>query len=217
MPDDSLPSGDKAIIATLEIIALALGWNAVDRIVDGKSRIVAALMLLVCVAVSYAGFKWPQIKTAIWHGKTTEIGFIPGVHPFVQLNGTDQLLYRVAVKSKGNHSGVSLVISKIDPQPPNAVTEIYLTQMHDRPQLNADQRWKKTFDLRQRQPIYVDVVQKKHGEERIWIMHGMPDHIDQRIPAGNYTFTLETRGPVLSQRKFTVSVDSDGKLGFRPL
>ena len=166
------------------------------------------------------GEKWERLKATISQvrSKGTEIDFIPGLHPFVQLNGLDQLLYRVAVKSKGNHSGVFLVISKIDPQPPGvAVTEIYLTQMHDRPQLNADGRLKKTFDLNQEQPIYIDVVLKTQSDASICVMHGMPDHIDQRIPAGNYTITLETRGPVVAQRKFIITVDGDGVLGFGPL
>lgn len=175
-----------------------------------------SIWILVGIVSGLIGYSWSQMKK--WRGRKTEIEFLPGIDPFVQTIGTDYMLYRVAVKSKGAHSGVSLVVSNIIPQPPgSAVTEIPLIQRHDRPQLNIDGKWKKTFDLHQEQPIYIDVVQKTRNEESIWVVHGMPDHIDPRIPVGNYTLTLETRGPVVSRRKFIVTVDSDGVLGFKPL
>jgi hypothetical protein len=112
---------------------------------------------------------------------------------------------------------VSLVISKIAPHPDRAVTEIPLEQMHDRGHLNPDHRLKRTFDLHQKQPIYIDVVQKNRNDGVIGIMHVMEGDIDQAIPAANYTLTLETRGPVSCQRQFAVTVDSNGVLGFEPL
>jgi hypothetical protein len=165
------------------------------------------------------GEKWEWFKTTMVQARNrrTKIEFISGIDPFVQQNGPDSVLYRVAVKSKGDHSGVSLVISNIDPHPGPAVTEIPLMQRHDRATLNADGRLKRTFDLRQEQPIYIDVLQKNRNDGIIGVMHVMEGHVDQVIQAGNYIITLETRGPVLSQRKFSVTVDSHGILGFRPL
>jgi hypothetical protein len=65
MPDESLPPGDKAVMAFLEIVAFALGWNGIDRLLDGKSLLTIIPILVASIAISYAGFKWPQIKAKL--------------------------------------------------------------------------------------------------------------------------------------------------------
>jgi hypothetical protein len=68
MPDDSLPPADKAVIAFFEIIAFALGWNGVDRLLAGGARL-GSLLLVASIFVCYAGFKWPRIKLKILRSK----------------------------------------------------------------------------------------------------------------------------------------------------
>ena len=190
-------------------ILIGLEQISTKQIASGVEWIAAG------VGSGLIGYYWPQLKK--WRGRETEIEFTPGVDPFVQWNGPDSVLYRVAVKSKAEHPEVSLVISAIDPHPGPAVTEIPLMQRHDRPALNADGKWKRTFDLHQEQPLYVDVVQKDRNEDSIGIPHTMVGDVDQTIPTGNYIFTLETRGSVSAHRKFSVTVDNNGVLGFSPL
>jgi hypothetical protein len=73
MPNESLSAMDKTIIAVAEIIAFALGWNGVDRLLDGKPFFNTSLILATCIVVSYAGVKWPQIKRKLWGGTLGEL------------------------------------------------------------------------------------------------------------------------------------------------
>jgi len=56
MPDESLSPRDNTIFAVCEIIAFALGWNAIDSLLAGSQF--GWLRLLACAGVSYFGFKW---------------------------------------------------------------------------------------------------------------------------------------------------------------
>jgi len=62
MPDDSLPPADKAVLAFFEIVAFALGWGGVDRLLEGKSWLSVLPIFAATILTSYTGFKWPQIK-----------------------------------------------------------------------------------------------------------------------------------------------------------
>jgi hypothetical protein len=55
MPDESLPPADKAVIAFLEIIAFALGWNGIDRLLAAGTRLNSIPVLAVSILISYAG------------------------------------------------------------------------------------------------------------------------------------------------------------------
>jgi len=65
MPDDSLPPADKAVLAFFEIVAFALGWGGVDRLLDGKSLLSVMPIFAATILTSYTGFKWPQIKLKV--------------------------------------------------------------------------------------------------------------------------------------------------------
>jgi hypothetical protein len=62
MPDDSLPPIDKAIVAFFEIVAFALGWIGIERLLTDGTRLSALPVLAACILISYAGFKWLKIK-----------------------------------------------------------------------------------------------------------------------------------------------------------
>lgn len=66
MPDESSSAGDRAVFALFEIAAFALGWNAIDRLLDGKSLFVVVPILAATILTSYAGFKWPQVKLKLF-------------------------------------------------------------------------------------------------------------------------------------------------------
>src|SRR6266478_3011046 len=65
MPDDSLSPAEKAVVAFFEIIAFALGWAGVDRLLAGNSLLIVLPIFLACIVISYAGFKWPHVKSKI--------------------------------------------------------------------------------------------------------------------------------------------------------
>jgi hypothetical protein len=65
MPDDSLPPADKAVVAFFEIVAFALGWDGVARLLDGKSWLSVLPILAATILTSYTGFKWAQIKLKV--------------------------------------------------------------------------------------------------------------------------------------------------------
>ncbi len=73
MPDDSVPPADKAVTAFFEIIAFALGWGGVERLLGNifsekplMDVLPSALPIFaVTILLSYTGFKWPQIKGKI--------------------------------------------------------------------------------------------------------------------------------------------------------
>jgi hypothetical protein len=62
MPDDSLSAVDKAVIAFFEIVAFALGWSGIDRLLAGTSLSNVLPIFVATILSSYAGFKWPWIK-----------------------------------------------------------------------------------------------------------------------------------------------------------
>jgi tRNA_anti-like len=62
MPDDSLPPADKAVLAFFEIVAFALGWAGVDRLLAGTSLFIVIPIFAATILTSYTGFKWPRIK-----------------------------------------------------------------------------------------------------------------------------------------------------------
>ncbi len=64
MPDDSLEPADRTVLAVCEIVAFALGWNGVDRLLAGRPLLVSPI-LISTILISYGGFKWPQIKLKI--------------------------------------------------------------------------------------------------------------------------------------------------------
>jgi hypothetical protein len=65
MPDDSLPPADKAVLAFFEIVAFALGWGGVDRLLQGKSWLSVLPIFAATILTSYTGFKWSQIKLKV--------------------------------------------------------------------------------------------------------------------------------------------------------
>lgn len=65
MPDDSMRPADKAVLAFFEIVAFALGWGGVDRVLDGKSWLSVLPIFAATILTSYTGFKWPQIKATV--------------------------------------------------------------------------------------------------------------------------------------------------------
>jgi hypothetical protein len=62
MSDDSQAPADKAVLAFFEIVAFALGWGGVDRLLDGRSRLSVLPIFAATILTSYAGFMWPQIR-----------------------------------------------------------------------------------------------------------------------------------------------------------
>jgi hypothetical protein len=65
MPDDSLPPADKTVLAFFEIVAFALGWGGVERLLAGKSFVSVVPIFAATILTSYTGFKWPQIKLKV--------------------------------------------------------------------------------------------------------------------------------------------------------
>ncbi len=60
MPDE-VPSGDRAVVAFFEIIALAFAFEGTSRLLDGK-YLLGLLSLGIAIVFFIAGLKWPQIK-----------------------------------------------------------------------------------------------------------------------------------------------------------
>src|SRR5439155_19378035 len=65
MQDESLSPSDKAIVAFFEIIAFALGWAGVDRLLAGTSLLIVISIFAATILTSYTGFKWPHIKQRV--------------------------------------------------------------------------------------------------------------------------------------------------------
>jgi len=162
------------------------------------------------------------ITAGVGQKEVTEIIFKKRIDPFVQPIGDNCLLFRVAVQSTVEVKGVSLVISGVEPRPSTpsgwfSGTEIPLIQRHDRKHLHPDNRYKKQFDLNPDQPVYIDIAQKESSVPYIDIRHAMEGDVDNLIEPGRYTITLETRGPVLVSKRFTLVARDAGFLDFGPL
>jgi hypothetical protein len=65
MPDNSLPPADQAMLAFFEIVAFALGWSGVDRLLAGTSLFIVIPIFTATILTSYTGFKWTRIRAAI--------------------------------------------------------------------------------------------------------------------------------------------------------
>lgn len=65
MPDASLTAAEKTVVAFCEIVAFALGWGAVDRLLAGTSLLIVIPLFIACAAISYFGFAWPSLKPRI--------------------------------------------------------------------------------------------------------------------------------------------------------
>src|ERR1700680_1467248 len=65
VPDDSLSPADNTVRAFFEIIAFALGWNGVDRLLAGISPFIVVPIFAATILASYTGFKWPQIRPKV--------------------------------------------------------------------------------------------------------------------------------------------------------
>jgi hypothetical protein len=62
MPPNPMSAADRTVFAVMEIIAFALGWDGIDRLLSGRPLMVMVPILLSCIVVSYAGFQWPALK-----------------------------------------------------------------------------------------------------------------------------------------------------------
>src|SRR6266700_5415093 len=81
-------------LASVDLVCL---FEAGDLFKEGHIKSGVA-WLFAAVLFSIIGYNWPRLWQ--WSKAKADIEFVSGVHPFVQLNGTNQLLYRVAVRSR---------------------------------------------------------------------------------------------------------------------
>src|SRR5450755_1211987 len=70
---DDVPSGDKAVFAFLELIALAFAFEGVSALLDGKPWTRWGGAGIATIVFFVAGIKWPSIKHRLELAMPTEL------------------------------------------------------------------------------------------------------------------------------------------------